>query len=95
MALLALMMNAHLWAQDRVEQLLQQFDNHADVAVANQFFKELADAAFTDETIAFGTGVPVDSLEQQVWYWAAEWLYDKQQYEQAEPLAVCSSISLN
>ena len=88
MALLALMMNAHLWAQDRVEQLLQQFDNHADVAVANQFFKELADAAFTDETIAFGTGVPVDSLEQQVWYWAAEWLYDKQQYEQAEQYAL-------
>ena len=88
MILLALMMSANLSAQNRVEQLLQQFDNNADVAIANNFFKELAEAEFTDETIAFGAGTPVDSLQQQVWYWAAEWLYDKQQYEQAEQYAL-------
>lgn len=88
MMLPALMMSANLWAQNRVEQLLQQFDNNADVTVANNFFKELADAEFIDDTIAFRPGVPVDSLQQQVWYWAAEWLYDKQQYEQAERYAL-------
>ena len=82
------MTSTNLWAQNRVEQLLQQFDNNADVAVANNFFKELADAEFTDEMIAFGAGAPVDSIEQQVWYWAAEWMYDKQQYEQAEQYAL-------
>ena len=87
-ALLALVINANLWAQDNVEQILQQFDRHADVAVANQFFNELAKAEFTDETISFGAETPADSLKQQVWYWAAEWLYDQQQYEQAEQYAL-------
>ena len=86
--LLALMMSAPLWAQDKVEQLLKQFDKQADVAVANSFFKELADAEFTDEPIAFPAATPADSLQQQVWYWAAEWLYDQQQYEQAEQYAL-------
>lgn len=87
-ALLALVINADLWAQDNVEQIVQQFDRHADVAVANQFFNELAKAEFTDETISFGAETPADSLKQQVWYWAAEWLYDQQQYEQAEQYAL-------
>ena len=87
-ALLALVINANLWAQDNVEQIVQQFDRHADVAVANQFFNELAKAEFTDETISFGAETPADSLKQQVWYWAAEWLYDQQQYEQAEQYAL-------
>ncbi len=87
-ALLALVINANLWAQDNVEQILQQFDRHADVAVANQFFNELAKAEITDETISFGADAPSDSLKQQVWYWAAEWLYDQQQYEQAEQYAL-------
>ena len=87
-ALLALVINANLWAQDNVEQILQQFDRHTDVAVANQFFNELAKAEFTDETISFGAETPADSLKQQVWYWAAEWLYDQQQYEQAEQYAL-------
>ncbi len=87
-ALLALVINANLWAQDNLEQILQQFDKHADVAVANQFFNELAKAEFTDETISFGAETPADSLKQQVWYWAAEWLYDQQQYELAEQYAL-------
>ena len=88
LALLALMIGAHAWAQTKVEQLLQQFNNHSNVAVANNFFKELADAEFTEEPIVFEAGVSTDSLQQQVWYWAAEWLYDQQQYEQAEQYAL-------
>ena len=38
---------------------------------------------FTAEAIQFRHDTPADSLRQQVWYWAAEWLYDVQQYEKA------------
>ena len=66
---------------------MQQFDKHPDVSAANLFFNELAEAEFTDDTISFGEATPTDSLEQQVWYWAAEWLYDQQQYDKAEQYA--------
>ena len=72
----------------QVETLLQQFDQQADVAKANQFFDELKKNDFLDEPIAFAKGTPVDSLQQQVWYWAAEWFYDQQHYDQAEQYAL-------
>ena len=72
----------------QVETLLQQFDQQADVTKANQFFDELKKNDFLDEPIVFAQGTPVDSLQQQVWYWAAEWLYDQQQYDQAEQYAL-------
>ena len=86
-ALLALIVNANLYAQDKVETLLRQFDKQQDVATANNFFNELDIAEFTDEKITFAAGTPTDSLQQQVWYWAAEWLYDQQQYGLAEQYA--------
>ena len=87
MVMITLVVNASAWAQDKVESLLQQFDKHPDVSAANLFFNELAEAEFTDDTISFGEATPTDSLEQQVWYWAAEWLYDQQQYDKAEQYA--------
>ena len=72
----------------QVETLLQQFDQQADVAKANQFFDELKKNDFLDEPIAFAKGTPVDSLQQQVWYWAAEWFYDQQHYDLAEQYAL-------
>ena len=66
-----------------VATLLSQFDSKQDVATANQFFQQLAQEEFTDGRIQFKKDTPQDSLRQQVWYWAAEWLYDQQQYEQA------------
>ena len=75
-------------AQDNVQPLLTQFDKRPDVATANSFFNELLKAEFIDEKITFANNTPVDSLQQQVWYWAAEWLYDQQQYEQAEQYAL-------
>lgn len=88
MTMLALMMSVCVCAQEKLEPLLQQFDKQEDVATANRFFDELAKEEFTEEKIIFGAGTPVDSLKQQVWYWAAEWLYDQQQYEQAEQYAL-------
>lgn len=66
-----------------VEDRLAVFDKDMSVANANAFFDALNAEQFTDEAILFKSGTPEDSLRQQVWYWAAEWLYDKQQYEQA------------
>jgi AraC-like DNA-binding protein/tetratricopeptide (TPR) repeat protein len=75
-------------AQDRVVPILEQINKTPDAATANRFFDELQKAEFTDEKITFANNTPIDSLRQQVWYWAAEWLYDQQQYEQAEQYAL-------
>lgn len=75
-------------AQDRVVPILEQFNKTPDAATANRFFDELQKAEFTDEKITFANNAPIDSLRQQVWYWAAEWLYDQQQYEQAKQYAL-------
>lgn len=66
-----------------VEERLADFDKDMSVDNANEFFEALDVEQFTVETIQFKNGTPKDSLCQQVWYWAAEWLYDQHQYEQA------------
>lgn len=66
-----------------VEDRLAKFDKEMSVANANGFFDALNVEQFTEEAILFKEGTLKDSLCQQVWYWAAEWLYDQQQYEQA------------
>ena len=81
--LLALLMSINLMAQDAVGTLLQQFDKQPAAATANQFFDELLKAGFTDEKTVFPDDTPADSLRQQVWYWAAEWMYDRQDYDTA------------
>ena len=71
-----------------VEPLLEQFGQTEEKTVmtrlANQFFEELLAQSFIDEAIRFNDITPVDTLREQVWYWAAEYFYDQQQYEQAE-----------
>lgn len=86
MTVLALLMNVCAMAQD-VESALAKFDKQTNVAAANLFFSELLKAEFVDEEIVFPDGTPADSLQKQVWYWAGEWMYDQQQYEQAEAYA--------
>ena len=76
-------MTLHCFFLAAITSLLSQFDQKQDVASANQFFQQLDQESFTDERISFKSGTPQDSLCQQVWYWAAEWYYDQQQYEQA------------
>ena len=66
-----------------IDELIKNFDNNQNVANANNFFKELDKEQFTDELLSFKPGTNVDTLRQQVWYWAAEWYYDQQQYKQA------------
>ena len=87
MTVLALLMSVCAMAQD-VESALAKFDKQTNVAAANLFFSELLKAEFVDEEIVFPDGTPADSLQKQVWYWAGEWMYDQQQYEQAEAYAL-------
>lgn len=81
-------MTFHYLLLAAVTSLLSQFDQKQDVASANQFFQQLHQEQFTDSPIQFDTNTPKDTLQQQVWYWAAEWLYDQQQYQEAEHYAL-------
>lgn len=67
-----------------VKTALEQFDRKNELATANQFFTALEKEQFLDEKLQFPQGTPTDSLCQQVWYWAAEWFYDQQQYKESE-----------
>lgn len=67
-----------------VDVLLHTFDVAPSVHAANRFFETLDKMEFTDEPIRFAPGTSLDSLRQQVWYWAAEWFFFKQDYKKAE-----------
>ena len=71
-----------------VEPLLEQFGQTEEKAamtrLANRFFEELLAQKVIDDPIRFNDTTPADTLREQVWYWAAEYFYDQQQYEQAE-----------
>ena len=69
-----------------IDRGLEQFDKAqggAVVTLANQLMRTFNDEQFTDQLVQFQPTTSVDSMRQQVWYWAAEWYYDKQQYELA------------
>ena len=89
--LLCLFLTVGCWlakAQDNIQPLLTQFDKKPDAATANRFFDELFKEEFIDEKIVFDSHAPTDSMQQQVWYWAAEWLYDQGSYKEAERYAL-------
>ena len=75
------------WAQD-VEDALAKFDKQPVAATANAFFDALLKEEFIDEKTTFPASASADSLRQQVWFWAAEWLYDQGKYKEAEQYAL-------
>ena len=81
-----------LYAQSQrpaVDELIENFDSsNTTVNTANRFFDYLDKEEFTDQKIVFAKGTPVDSLRQQVWYWAAEWYNDVQEYAKAKEYAL-------
>ena len=79
-----------LFAKDRnVDALLELFNNSNGIYInANKFFDYLDKEEFIDEKIQFGPNTPVDSLRQQVWYWAAEWYNEVQEYGKAKEYAL-------
>ena len=70
-------------ANEHFTTLLQRFEKTTQAREANRFFALLHAEEFTDSLISFGTATPADTLRAQVWYWAAEYLYDRQDYKQA------------
>ena len=50
---------------------------------ANAFFALLDREGLTDSLVTFSASTPKQTLQQQVWYWAAEFYYDKQEYAKA------------
>lgn len=65
---------------------LRRFDEakgQEQFALANQMMDNFREAEITDETVHFATGTPSDTLRMQVWYWAAEYFYAEQDYQQS------------
>lgn len=81
LALLFLALFAAWLPATPIEDALARFDKSPTVDAANGYFTLLNNEEFTDELIHFDSRTPADTLKQQVWYWAAEYYYDKQQYD--------------
>ncbi len=82
--LLAMCPVTALAQQHSIEKALDDYNRAPSVETANRFFALLDQEEFTEEKIRFSTHVPPDSVRQQVWYWASEWFYDKQDYTQSK-----------
>ena len=86
--IICLTLSAATQAQDGpVEQALSAFDQRQQHATANAFFQLLDKEQFTESRLQFAPQVPLDSVRQQVWYWGAEWFYDRNEYERARRYA--------
>ena len=81
--LLALCPVTALAQQHAIEKALDDYNRAPSAETANRFFSLLDQEEFTEEKIHFSTQVPADSVRQQVWYWASEWFYDKQDYNKS------------
>ena len=82
--LLAMCPVTALAQQHAIEKALDDYNHAPSAESANRFFSLLDQEEFTEEKIHFSTQVPADSVRQQVWYWASEWFYDKQDYNQGK-----------
>lgn len=87
-----------------VKKLLDVYDRSAVAAerlsVANQFFSILLADDFLEQPLSFSPATHPDTLSQQLYYWAAEYFYDTQDYERAlnyglraEPLCEAGGIT--
>lgn len=65
----------------QVEDALGQFEKAPSAAVANRYFALLQQQGITDQQVKVTNATPLDTLRQQVWYWAAEYYYAQQQYD--------------
>lgn len=67
------------------DTLVENFNSSGGaVSCANKLFIYLDKKEFTDSKIVFTNNTPSDSLRQQVWYWAAEWYNEQQEYQKAK-----------
>ncbi len=75
------------WADaDKVQKQLESFEpanGKTQIALANDLMKTFKEEEILDETIQFSLGTHPDTLRMQVWYWAAEYFYALQDYQQS------------
>ena len=76
------------YADNQAIALLKAFDQSMTVKDANAFFAQLDKEGFTDSIIVLSEVTPADTLRQQVWYWAAEYYYDQQDYDKAREMGL-------
>jgi len=72
---------------DKAEAMLMSFNKHQTLENANAFFHQLLKEGLLEEPHTFTKGTPIDTLRQQVWYWAAEHYYDRQDFLKANEFA--------
>ena len=90
------------WAEEDtgkkdVTRVLQSFANEPTQSTAEHFFEFLLNEEFIDEPIVPAADASKECLQAEVWYWAAEWYYDQQDYGLAEKygqqaLPLCNKI---
>lgn len=70
-------------AKGDFEKQLQEFEKTEKAEDANKLFALLYEEEFTDSLLLYSSNTPKETLQGQVWYWAAEYLYAQQQYKRA------------
>lgn len=71
------------------DRIVEEFNRSGGkVRDANNLFSYLDKEGFTDSKIVFTNNTPSDTLRQQVWYWAAEWYNEQQEYQKAKDYAL-------
>lgn len=80
-----------------VNAILSDFNNQPNVKSANSFFDFLLQDEFLDEPIHLQETISHDSVCAIVWYWAAEYYYDVQDFNLAEQyglqaLPLCKAV---
>ncbi len=61
-------------AVNKYDSLIADFDSKPSVAIANKFFKAMLEEDIMDEKYVLGDATPIDSVCQEFYYWAGEWL---------------------
>lgn len=65
-----------------VRKALAEFDQNPSVASGIAFFEQLQNEQFIDRP-QLSSDASLDEAKGQVWYWAGEWFYSKQEYNTA------------
>lgn len=72
------------YSQNVADSLITAFDHQKGVLArhtAEAFFEYLAKEGFTEGTVELHPGSKADSVKALTWYWAGEWYYDVQDYD--------------
>lgn len=66
-----------------VDSLVADFNKTGKLETANAFFDAVYRGGLLTEPLRFTADTPIDSVRQQLWYWAAEYYYDQADYDKA------------